>query len=64
MDDKGSIFDVDGPSVLKIELNVPRPDMDKILRDLFCANGRYNSQDPVQPSSKLKRVEREAAVKI
>jgi hypothetical protein len=31
MDDKGSIpIDVDGPSVLKIELHVPRRDMEKI----------------------------------
>jgi hypothetical protein len=29
MDDKGSIPNVDGPSVLKIELHVPRPDMEE-----------------------------------
>jgi hypothetical protein len=30
MDDKGSIPNVDGPSVLKKELHVPRPDMEKV----------------------------------
>ena len=29
MDDKGSIQNVDGPSVLKIELHVPRRDIEK-----------------------------------
>jgi hypothetical protein len=29
MNDKGSIINVDGPSVLKIELHVPRRDMEK-----------------------------------
>ena len=29
MDGKGSIVDVDGPSVLKTELHVPRRDMEK-----------------------------------
>ena len=30
MDDKGSILNVDGPSVLKIELHVTRRDIEKI----------------------------------
>ena len=29
MDDKGSILNVDGPSILKTELHVPRPDMEE-----------------------------------
>jgi hypothetical protein len=29
MDDKGSILDVDGPSVLKIELHVPRQELER-----------------------------------
>jgi hypothetical protein len=30
MDEKGSNRNVDGPSVLKKELHVPRPDMEEI----------------------------------
>ena len=30
MDDKSSITNVDGPSALKIELHVPRPDIEPI----------------------------------
>ena len=29
MDDKGSILNVDGPSVLKIELHVPRQELER-----------------------------------
>jgi hypothetical protein len=35
MDDKGCILDVDGPSVLRIELHVPRREFEQIFEIVF-----------------------------
>ena len=41
MNDKGSILNVDGPSVLKIELHVPRPELERKFEIvLFAENAR------------------------
>jgi hypothetical protein len=36
MDGKGSIPNVDGPSVLKIELHVPRQELERKIRETPC----------------------------
>jgi hypothetical protein len=37
MDDKSSILNVDGPSVLKIELDVPRRELERKFKKLLLA---------------------------
>jgi hypothetical protein len=37
MDDKGSIFNADGPSVLKIELHVPRRELERNFEIVLLA---------------------------
>jgi hypothetical protein len=39
MDDKGSIHNADGPSVLKIELHVPRQELERKFEIVLFAGG-------------------------
>ena len=48
MDDKSSILNVDGPSVLKIELHVPRRELERKFEIvLFAENARMELKSSV-----------------
>ena len=51
MDDKGSILNVDGPSFLKIELHVPRRELErKFEKVLFVENARLELKSSAKES--------------
>jgi hypothetical protein len=48
MDDKGSILNVDGPSVLKIELHVPRQELKRKFEMVLLAGNAQLGMKVVQ----------------
>ena len=51
MDDKSSIHNVDSPSILKIELHVPRRELERIFEIvLFAENGRTETKSSANES--------------
>ena len=51
MDDKSSILNVDGPSVLKIELHVPRRELERKFEIvLFAENARMELKSSAKES--------------